>query len=144
MVDDRVTIRDAALRLGISESAVRKRVDRVTLPHEKGEDGRVYIHLDTGVQSSTPVESNPLISEMEKRIELLERQLEAEREANRENRRIIMTMAQALRELVPATDMPSEASESDLRASEEPSRVKGREEPEEPKKRPWWKKRFKT
>ncbi len=44
---DRLTIQEAARRLGVSEGAVRKRVTRGTLQHEK-EDGRVYVFLDAG------------------------------------------------------------------------------------------------
>ncbi len=44
---DRVTIQEAARRLGISEGAVRKRVTRGTLEHDKEESGRVYVYLDT-------------------------------------------------------------------------------------------------
>jgi helix-turn-helix protein len=42
------TLREAAEALGISKEAVRKRVKRGTLPHAKGEDGRVYVYLPSG------------------------------------------------------------------------------------------------
>jgi excisionase family DNA binding protein len=45
---DRLTIQEAARQLGISEGAVRKRVTRKTLQHEKDDDGRVYVYLDAG------------------------------------------------------------------------------------------------
>ena len=45
---DRLTIQEAARALGVSEGAVRKRVTRGTLPHEKEDDGRVYVYVDTG------------------------------------------------------------------------------------------------
>ncbi len=43
-----MTLREAARVLGISKEAVRKRVKRNTLAHEKGEDGRVYVSLPEG------------------------------------------------------------------------------------------------
>ena len=43
---DRVTIQEAARRFGVSEGAVRKRVTRGTLEHDKEDDGRVYVYLD--------------------------------------------------------------------------------------------------
>ena len=46
---DRLTIQEAARRLGISEGAVRKRVARDSLDNDKSEDGRVYVYLDAGV-----------------------------------------------------------------------------------------------
>ena len=45
---DRLTIQQAARRLGISEGAVRKRVARGSLEHDKEDDGRVYVYLDAG------------------------------------------------------------------------------------------------
>jgi hypothetical protein len=41
-----LTVREAAERLEISEAAVRKRMQRGTLDHEKWPDGRVYVSLD--------------------------------------------------------------------------------------------------
>jgi excisionase family DNA binding protein len=43
---ERLTVGEAAERLEISEDAVRKRVQRGTLPHAK-QDGRVYVYLDS-------------------------------------------------------------------------------------------------
>src|SRR4051812_19390514 len=77
--DRRVTVREAAVLLGVSEGAIRKRVDRGTLEHDKGEDGRVYVYLpggvDNGVDASNTHESTTLISEMRSRIDFLEEEL---------------------------------------------------------------------
>ena len=43
---DRVTVAEAAARLGLKEQAIRKRVQRGTLAHDKDDDGRVYVYLD--------------------------------------------------------------------------------------------------
>jgi hypothetical protein len=43
---DRVTVAEAAARLGVKEQAIRKRIQRGTLAHDKDEDGRVYVYLD--------------------------------------------------------------------------------------------------
>jgi excisionase family DNA binding protein len=43
---DRVTIQEAAQRLGVKEDAVRKRIQRGSMRHEKAEDGRVYVWVD--------------------------------------------------------------------------------------------------
>jgi hypothetical protein len=48
---DRVTVPEAAERLGTSENALRKRVQRDTIQWDRGEDGRVFVYLtpaDTG------------------------------------------------------------------------------------------------
>jgi hypothetical protein len=46
MARDRVTVQEAARRLGVKDDAIRKRIQRGTLEHDKGEDGRVYVYLD--------------------------------------------------------------------------------------------------
>jgi DNA-directed RNA polymerase specialized sigma24 family protein len=41
---DRVTVVEAAARLGVKEQAIRKRIQRGTLTHDKDDDGRVYVY----------------------------------------------------------------------------------------------------
>ncbi len=41
-----MTVQEAARRLGVKDDAIRKRIQRGTLEHDKGEDGRVYVYLD--------------------------------------------------------------------------------------------------
>jgi excisionase family DNA binding protein len=115
----RASVREAAELLGTTVDAIRKRVQRGTIPYEKVPDGRVWILLDT-VQDSTghrqdidrpQSDSGALISEMRARIESLERQLEQERQANSEHRRLL---AAALERIPPQLEAPSEAGESDV------------------------------
>ena len=62
MTDTRLTLRQAAAALDVSESAIRKRVARGTLRSDKGPDGRRYVYLNTmadtvtheGADASTP------------------------------------------------------------------------------------------
>jgi hypothetical protein len=44
---DRVTVPDAADKLGVTQSAVRKRIQRGTIPWEKDEDGKTFVYVDT-------------------------------------------------------------------------------------------------
>ena len=48
VADERLTLREAALHLGVSESAIRKRVERGTLRSDKGPDGRRYVYWTLG------------------------------------------------------------------------------------------------
>ena len=50
----RVTIGEAASRLGVTEAAIRKRIQRGSLHKEMGEDGRVYVYLDLYQDMSHP------------------------------------------------------------------------------------------
>jgi len=75
----RVTIREAASRLGVTEAAIRKRIQRGSLDKEMGEDGRVYVHLDMYQDVSNPesqVDHEPLVEELRDRVRFLERELD--------------------------------------------------------------------
>jgi hypothetical protein len=143
VADERLTLRQAAARLGVSESAIRKRVERGTLRSDKGPDGRRYVYLDsvadTGADASATPERDALISEMHAHNETLREQLEAERQAHAEARRIIAGLV----ERIPALEAPSEPPESPETPSEP---VPGTQTPPEPQtaneRVPWWRRMF--
>jgi len=82
----RVDLREAAEILGTSVDTVREQIQRGTLESEK-EDGKVYVWLDTGLEH----ESSALISAKDETITVLREQLEAERAAHSEARRLLAT-----------------------------------------------------
>jgi hypothetical protein len=141
----RVSVQEAAEHLGTTVDAIRKRVQRDTIDHDKDDDGRVWILLDTDRTRHATVrdtagqrqddESGPLISEMRGRIEDLREQLEAERQAHAEARRLLMA---ALERIPPQLEAPQEASEAAETAEEEPDRGPDRAETQESVQRPWW------
>jgi hypothetical protein len=98
--------------------------ERGTLRSDKGPDGRRYVYLgpvadsvtDTGAEESTPHERDALISEMRAHNETLRQQLEAERQAHAEGRRLL---AAAL-ERIPALEAPGdpETPSEPVRATE--------------------------
>src|SRR5215207_3635613 len=49
----RMTVAEAARALGISESAVRQRVKRGRLEHERTPGGRLIVYLDSAATSET-------------------------------------------------------------------------------------------
>jgi AcrR family transcriptional regulator len=137
---DRVSIREAARRLGISEGAVRKRVKRGALRHDKDPDGRVYVYLDASRQGVDGVRdagvdpnSTALISHLEDEIAYL-------RDENRRKDEIIMQQALTMRQLTAGE--PRETRESPTpspEASEGTTPQPEREEAQEPAQpRPWW------
>jgi hypothetical protein len=83
VTDERLTLRQAAARLGVSESAIRKRVERGTLPSDKGPDGKRYVYLysgaddvvDKGADASTTHEPDALISELRTHNDTLREQV---------------------------------------------------------------------
>jgi hypothetical protein len=110
VTDTRLTLRQAAAVLGVSESAIRKRVERGTLRSDKGPDGRRYVYVDTVAderadKSATP-ERDALMSELRTHNDTLREQLEAERQAHAEARRIIAGLVERVPQLPPAEGPP--------------------------------------
>ena len=103
----RLTVPEAAAALGITEGAVRGRVKRRTLRSVR-EGGTVYVLLE-GVSSSTKHDepTGPAADQSEL-VEVLREQLQAERQAHAEARRIIAGLV----ERIPQLEAPQEASES--------------------------------
>jgi predicted transcriptional regulator len=140
----RFTVTEAARVLGVTESAVRGRINRGTLEAER-EGGTVYVRLSdeqlSDNQQATddyPGESNALTSALEARIESLERQLTAERSSSAELRRLL---AAALERIPPQLEAPSEPRESPETATEAPGRG---EEPRDQEHVPWWRRWFQS
>src|SRR5918993_1107482 len=99
---ERLTIQEAAHRLGVSESAVRKRIKRGNLQREKTEDGQVLVYMEPSVPGAEEVrtpERDALISEMQQRLALLERELDVRTEEIRRRDTIIMNMTEAMKAL---------------------------------------------
>ena len=141
---DRLTIQEAARRLGISEGAVRKRVTRGSLKHEKEDDGRVYVYLDAGGRRRVDAgqdegvdpNSNALISQLRDEVAYL-------RDENRRKDEIIMQQAMTMRQLAAA--QPQEPSEAAETVEYEPERAEPRPatgEAQEGVRRPWWQRWF--
>lgn len=117
MGQDRVTLQEAARRLGVTEGAVRKRVQRDSMEHEKGEDGRVYVYLDTGEDTDSTESKDAartLEEELRDRVRFLERALETEQEGRRRADTIIAQLSQATAEqarTIQAIEDPTDAPE---------------------------------
>jgi hypothetical protein len=89
--------------LGLSVDAIRKRVQRGTIPYEKDPAGRVTILLDT-VETVKDITGHGqgaerLLEDLRDQVAFLRRELEAERNAHAETRRITYTLAQRIPEL---------------------------------------------
>ena len=135
----RVPLVEAAQVLGVSKEAVRKRVQRGTLPSDVGEDGRRYVYLDA-VGDAWPPGGGDRHDPREELIATLRDQLESEREANRENRRIIAALASR----IPEIEAPREEQESPESVREEPTSTSPPLEPQgqTSRERSWWRRWF--
>jgi excisionase family DNA binding protein len=113
---ERLTIQEAAHRLGVSERAIRKRIKQGTLKREKTEDGRVLVHMEPSAPGAVGVrtpERDALIFEMQKRLAFLERELDVRTEEIRRRDTIIMNMTETMKALSP----PSQEAPPDERES---------------------------
>jgi hypothetical protein len=139
----RLTQREAAERLGISVEAIRKRVKRGTLSSDKGEDGRRYVYLDDDPDAGGPQpESDALTSELRDRLYYVEGQLQAERQAHAEARRIIAGLV----ERIPALEAPADSAPAAPQGPEPGEQAGDRgdvpADREAAPQRPWWRRMF--
>jgi len=143
-MDERLTVAEAAERLDITKEAVRKRIHRGTLRSDKDADGtvRVYVpasEMPSGTASST--DRDELVSELRNHVADLREQLEAERQAHAEARRLLL---EALTKIPPAIEAPAtpEARDSRVSPGSTETPTEGREGPQMGPERPWWRRVF--
>ena len=128
--------------MGVTVDAIRKRVSRDTIPHERDEDGRVWVILDIDQDTSSNVRdsdqpqsaTDALISQMQERIASLERQLDQEREANSEHRRLLLRALERIPPQLEARESPETVEEASDRAEPHPATGGAQERLQ----RPWW------
>jgi hypothetical protein len=126
MSGSRVSVYQAAEVMGVTVDAIRKRISRGTIPHERDEDRRVWVLLDTDQDAASNVhdtgqpqsDATALISAKDETIAALREQLEQANERDRENRRIIA----ALTSRIPAIEAPPDERESPETVEEEQGR----------------------
>jgi len=146
----RLTVQDAADALGVTVDAVRSRVKRGTIAHER-EGGRVYVLLGgdeshPGRDQYTDQGGDQDAGESEDRtaelIATLHEQLAAERQAHAEARRLLMA---ALERIPPQLEAPQEATDAPEPTGEQQSRAEPRPDApgdQEGAERPWWRRMF--
>ena len=130
---ERLSVADAAARLGVTPDAVRQRIRRDTIPYEKTEDGRYYVYLtphDGRREGVHDALANALVDRLKDENEFLRRELERKDT-------IIMTMAQRIPELEAASEPRGEP------VSHSEDRGNGDVPPEqERRERSWWRRLF--
>lgn len=105
----RTTVAEAAELLGISAEAIRGRIRRGTLPVDR-QGGRVYVVLEQASEWRTTGDRTRTTTDRpgdrtEQLIATLQQQLEAEREAHGEARRIIAGLVGRVPAIEAATDV---------------------------------------
>ena len=108
---DRLTVVEAAARLGVKEQAIRKRIQRGTIAHDKDDDGRVHVYLDpedgvTGTGAGVDSGISTLVQSLQDQIAYLRQEAEDWKEEARRKDTIIMSLTQCLPELEAPTESP--------------------------------------
>jgi hypothetical protein len=136
-----VSVSDAAAALGVTVDAIRKRIQRRTIAHERDEDGRVWVILDTDQDTASKVHDtdqdttarDELVDELRDQVLFLREEL-ARKDA------ILLRMAENIPQLEAPSQEPRESPESPGPIEPTPSEPSGR--PETPSERPWWRRLF--
>jgi hypothetical protein len=142
---DRLTVAQAAAALNISQDAVRKRIARGTVHHDRDESGRVFVYLapsetvhktdqDTTQDAASKTVQDAYIRSLEDQIAFLRRELERKDG-------ILLNLT----ERIPQLEAPTEAREAPQTAEEEPERAEPRPttgDAQEGVRRPWWQRWF--
>ena len=123
----RVSVDEAARELGLSVDAIRKRVQRGTIPYEKDAAGRVRVILDTSerlqddVQDAAEAEPDQaqLVEVLREQVAYLREQLDQERQARTEERRRQDTIIAQLTSRLPELEAAPETRESPAVSSSE-------------------------
>src|SRR3954454_2673616 len=115
---DRLTVSQAAERLGVTQDAIRKRIARGTIRHGKDPDGRIFVYLDIferesdTVQDSDQDQASETLQDggQDKYTRSLEDQIEFLRRELERKDTIIMSLTQRIPELEAAPE-PRESPE---------------------------------
>jgi excisionase family DNA binding protein len=141
---DRLTVAEAASVLGISQDAVRKRIARGTISHDRDESGRVFVYLspsetvhktdqDTAKDAASKTVQVAYIRSLEDQIDFLRRELERKDG-------ILLNLT----ERIPQLEVPSEPAEAAETAEDQQGRGRPHSdrvvESQEGVRRPWWRK----
>jgi hypothetical protein len=149
-----VSVYEAADILGVTVDALRKRISRGSIPHERDDDGRVWVLMDAASkvhdidqEPYRTVSALEFIEEMRGRIDDLREQLAAERRANEENRRIIAALTQRIPEIEAPRgerESPTEPAGGADQVEARPAGGDAQEGTEQtrPQERSWWRKMF--
>jgi hypothetical protein len=151
-----VLVPEAARILGISPEAVRARIQRGTLPKEKGSDGTVYVQLNddqmrsygdgTEDATSSPLsDQTQLVDSLEEQISFLRAELVTRNEELRRKDHIIAALTERIPELPAPAASSQEATGAPETAAEEAYSTHAPPEGQDqqkPTERPSWWQRF--
>jgi hypothetical protein len=140
---DRMSVPEAAELLGITQSAVRKRVQRGTIPWDKDNEGRIYVYVDLYEPRPETVRVKPrnaatgqsqdeLLEAYRDQVEFLRRELERKD-----------TLLMSLMQRIPELEAPSVTRDTSETPPEDLGENSVPPKPEDPvSRRSWWRSFF--
>jgi hypothetical protein len=151
---EKLSVPEAAKRLGVTQDAVRKRIHRNVISWEQDDDGRYYVYVDgddttrntshtTRQDRSRDIHRDPLILSLQDQIATLKRELEDRKEEARRRDTIMAQMNATIAELtrrVPELEPPREPAPGPSGPSTTPSEPRSDTQEavqEEGKRRSW-------
>jgi hypothetical protein len=132
---DRVTVREAAVRLGVTPDAIRQRIKRGTIKHDKGDDGLTYVYLTPSATVTEPSADTHDRGVTEALLRTYEDQIQFLRAELERKDAILMSLTQRIPELEAPTE-PREAPETASEAGD------GGGDTPEAELWPWWRRWF--
>ena len=124
--DDRITVAEAAERLGITKDAVRKRISRGSLRSDSDPDGTLHVYVPPSGTAVATFDRDELIAELRAHIEHLRTDRDAWRDLARRSDYIASAaldltreLEGRLRELEAPQESPSDSPESPQDADEQ-------------------------
>jgi len=139
---ERLTVAQAATRLGVSQDAIRKRISRNTIDYDQDSDGRIHVYLDSseiGQDKSSDASTEKLVQVQHQEIEFLRRQLETRTEEIRRRDSIIAGLTQRIPEL-EAPSEPQLTLENTTQTDLTPEPLASSQEVQRGAHKAWWRK----
>jgi hypothetical protein len=125
-----VSVAEASEALGISVEAVRGRIKRDTLEHEKADDGTVYVLLKPDQSRPAPDQSANQSTDQAMTMARLENEVQFLREELARKDAILLNMTEAMKALSPPREDAPESPESPAPSDPLPTPAKARRRPQ--------------
>ena len=149
---NRASVYDAAQALGVTVDAIRKRVQRGTIPHERDDAGRVWVLLDAAstlqdndqdkYRTTDATRADALVESLSEQVEYLKGVVATRDEEIRRRDHIIAGLVERIPELGPA-QAPRNGHEGGAEEPEGHAERPFTEEAQEgSERRSWWRRIF--